>query len=175
MQLFKIEKVDAERYRQDTRRSTLVVIACFVVLALIGSLLMVALFGQSGGDNFRWNLIGVLLGVLVTAVLVRVVFWQQAWMASAVYGWRLRRALMRVTNVMHEVKAGVTANNSAAIKLLRFYHLGVMQMHQLDANTSESTEIVQEINEHRDLMLKLNIELDQSALESEWFDTLKQK
>ncbi len=73
------------------------------------SSLLVMFFGESGGDNFRLNIAGVAVGVFSTAALVRVVFIKQPWMAANIYGWQLKRNLMRVTNVMHHVTDGVAA------------------------------------------------------------------
>lgn len=91
-------------------------------------------------------------------------------MASAAYGWRLKRSLMRVTNMMHQVRAGVSAGDPAAIKLLRFYHLGLTQMHQLDGNLTGLSDSVAEIDRHREAMEALGMDIEQNRLESEWLE-----
>lgn len=60
--MFEIQHIDPQLYRQQTRKSTLVVLVIFAVLAMLLSALAVALFGSPQGSNFRWNLGGVLLG-----------------------------------------------------------------------------------------------------------------
>jgi len=174
MVVFEIQPMSAERYRQQTRRSTLIVTATFAALAMLLAALAVLLFGEPGGDNLRWNVIGVALGLVLTVLLVRRVFWAQAWMAAAVYGWRLKRRLMSVTNVMHHVKAGVAANDEQAMKLLRFYHLGVTQMHQLDGNLTALSDMVREIDAHREAMQALGLDVEQSALDDSWLAAVKQ-
>lgn len=173
MSVFEIRSMNPETYRQQTRRSTLVVAATFVVLAMGLSTLAVAIFGEPGGDNFRLNIAGVVAGLLLTIALVRMFYWQQPWMAAAVYGWGLKRSLMRVTNVMHHVKAGVLVGDEVSMKLLRFYHLGLTQMHQLDANSSSLLEVRAEIEGHKELMQAQGLELDQQRLEAGWIDTVK--
>ena len=74
---------------------------------------------------------------------------------------------------MHHVTAGVAEQNIAAIKLLRFYHLGLMQMHKLDANTSEISQMVTEVNEHKQRMQELNINCDQQILNPNWIQEVK--
>ncbi|WP_123473979.1 DUF3087 family protein, partial [Pseudomonas protegens] len=96
-------------------------------------------------------------GLLISASLLRSVFWSKPWMAAAVYGWLLKRSLMRVTNVMHQVTAGVAAGDSAALKLLRFYHLGLIQMHQLDANSSAHGQMHVEVKRHLALLAEHGI------------------
>ena len=171
--MFEIKPMDPHTYRQQTRRSTLIIVVLFVLLTMLLSTGAVSLLGQHGGDNFRYNLGGVIAGVLLTFALVRLQFWQQPWMAAAVYGWQLKRHLMRVTNVMHQVTSGVSANNPAAMKLLRFYHLGLLQMHQLDGNTSALSSLTREIDQHREHMQAQGLDLDQTRFDSAWLTSLK--
>ena len=171
--MFELKPCDPATYRQQTRRSTLVIAVLFLALAMLLSSLAVMLFGEPGGDNFRFNVGGVFAGVLITVALVRGPFWTQPWMASAVYGWQLKRSLMSVTNVMHKVSERVQANDPAAIKLLRFYHLGLTQMHELDANSSSHAQLVREMDQHKAAMQALGLETEQTRLHPEWLAALK--
>lgn len=171
--MFEIQHRTPEIYRQQTRRSTLTIAGIFVALAMLLSSSAVLLFGTPDGDNFRWNLSGVIAALALTVVLVRVLLWPQPFMAAAVYGWRLKRSLMRVTNLMHHVKAGVAARDPAAMQLLRFYHLGLTQMHQLDGNSSALSEAVAEINQHQERMEELGMDIDQLQLDADWLEAVK--
>jgi len=171
--MFEIKPCNPDTYRQQTRRSTLIIAATFVVLALGLSTLTVQLFGEPGGDNFYWNLAGVLAGLVLTIALVRYMLWSQPWMAPAAYGWQLKRSLMRITNVMHHVKKGVETGDPTAMKLLRFYHLGVTQMHQLDGNTSDLGQMAWEIEGHRTAMQAQGLDPEQTRLDLAWIDTVK--
>lgn len=171
--LFEIQPLNPEQYRQQTRRSTLTILLVFAPLAMLLSGLAVLLFGTPGGDNFRWNLGGVIAGVLLTLLLVRKLFWHQPWMAAAVYGWQLKRSLMSVTNLMHRVQTGVAAGDPAAMKLLRFYHLGVTQMYQLDGNLSGLSQMVHEIDAHKARMEALGMDTEQLRLDPAWLQAVK--
>lgn len=172
--MFEIKPINPETYRQQTRRSTLYIALTFVLLALLLSGVLVMVLGVAGGDNFRLNLAGVIVALITTFLLVRYLFWSQPWMAPAVYGWQLKRSLMKVTNVMHHVTAGVMAGDVAAMKLLRFYHLGVTQMYQLDANTSALSQMLREIDLHKARLEALGIETEQTRLDPAWIDAVKQ-
>ena len=171
--MFEIKPMSPETYRQQTRRSTLYIALLFALLALVISGLAVMLAGVPGGDNFRLNLAGVIAALIVTFVLVRYVFWSQPWMAAAVYGWQLKRSLMRVTNAMHHVTAGVMAGDVSALKLLRFYHLGITQMYQLDANSSALSQMVREIDLHKARLEALSIDTEQTRLDPAWIEQVK--
>lgn len=172
--MFEIQPMDPLLYRAQTRRSTLILCAILAALCISLATLSVALFGEPGGNNFRWNLGGVIAGLLLTIALVRLQLWQQPWMAPAVYGFRLKRNLMKVTNILHKVQAGVAANDPTAMRVLRFYHLGLMQMHQLDGNSSATSDMVKEVDQHCERMLEQGIELQQSHLDPSWLTQLKQ-
>ncbi|NMX90822.1 MULTISPECIES: DUF3087 domain-containing protein [unclassified Pseudomonas] len=171
--MFEIKPVDPQTYRQQTRRSTLIVAVIFVALAMLLSTLAVMVFGEPGGDNFRFNIGGVVAGVVLTITLVRGPLWSQAWLAPAVYGWQLKRNLMRVTNVMHKVTERAQANDPTALKLLRFYHLGLTQMHELDANSSAQAQLVGEIEKHKAQMKALGIKTEQTRLDPAWLKAMK--
>lgn len=171
--MFELKPCDPVTFRQQTRRSTLIVAVLFMALAMLLSSLAVMLFGEAGGDNFRFNVGGVFAGVLITVALVRGPLWTQPWLASAVYGWELKRNLMRVTNVMHTVTERVQVNDPTAIKVLRFYHLGLTQMHALDANSSAQAQLIGEIETHQAKMQALRIDTEQTRFDPAWLEQLK--
>jgi hypothetical protein len=171
--MFEIKPFKPEIYRQQTRRSTLSIALIFALLAMSLSTLAVLLFGEAGGDNFRLNLAGVIAGLVLTVALVRFKFWSQPWMASAVYGWQLKRSLMSITNVMHHVSAGVLARDPAAMQLLRFYHLGLTQMHQLDGNSSALNQTLRESEQHKECMAALAMDTEQYRLNPAWLAAVK--
>ncbi len=171
--MFEIKQLNPEEYRQQTRRSTIIIVVIFLLLGMLLSSTAVLLFGEPGGDNFRWNLGGIIAGLLLTVALVRLKFWQQPWMAPAVYGWQLKRRLMSITNVMHHLTAGVTAQDQTAMKLLRFYHLGLTQMHQLDGNSSALSQMVAEINRHKESMEARGMNTELKQMNPAWLATVK--
>jgi hypothetical protein len=171
--MFELQPMSPELYRQQTRRSTFVIIAIFLVLAMLCATAITQLFGGPPGDNFKWNLLGVLSGMALTVAVVRQQLWHRPFMAAAAYGWGLKRSLMRVTNVMHHVQAGVAAGDESAIRLMRFYHQGLHQMYQLDGNTSELSQLVREIDAHRELMEQRGLDVEQKHLDPAWIAAVK--
>lgn len=172
--MFEIQPQNPERYRSQTRRSTIIIALIFLALAMVLSTTAVALFGEPGGDNLRFNVGGVFVSVLLMVALMRSTFWTQPWMAPAVYGWQLKRSLMSITNVMHQVTAAVEKEDPTAMKLLRFYHLGLSQMHELDGNSSDHSQLTREMDQHKARMEALGIETDQTQLNPAWIEAMKQ-
>lgn len=173
--MFEIQPWNPEEYRAQTRKSTLVVVAIFAVLAMLCSALAVQQFGTPDGDNFRYNLGGVLMGLALTAIVTRAWLSRQPLMQAALYGWQLKRNLMGVTNIIHCVEAGVAAGDATAMQLLRFYHLGVTQMYQLDGNSEGLSHMVQEIDRHRERLLEQGFDPAQTRLYPGWIDSVRQQ
>lgn len=173
--MFEIQQWNPEAYRAQTRKSSMVVIVIFASLAMLFSTLAVQLFGTAGGDNFRWNLGGVITGVLLTAAIQRLYLVKQPWMAAGLYGWQLKRSLMSITNIMHCVEEGVAAGDEQAMLLLRFYHLGATQMFQLDGNSEGLSQMVHDIDRHRERMLQLGLDIEQNRLYPGWVETVKSR
>jgi hypothetical protein len=172
--MFEIQPMNAELFRKQTRRSTVIIALIFLALAMVLSTAAVALFGEPGGDNLRFNVGGVFVAVLLMAALMRGTFWSQGWMAPAVYGWQLKRSLMSITNVMHQVTAAVEVGDPTAMKLLRFYHLGLSQMHELDGNSSDHGQLSREMEQHRARMETLGLDTEQTQLNPAWLEAVKQ-
>ncbi|RFA25567.1 hypothetical protein CAI21_18755 [Alkalilimnicola ehrlichii] len=171
--MFELADIDPDTYQRQTRKISLIVIVLFAVLAMALATLSVRLLGEPGGNNFVWNLGGVLAGLALTIALVRFKLWHQPWMAPAVYGWQLKRNLMRITNIRHEVKARVAENDPDAMKLLRFYHLGLDQMYRLDGNLSALDDLLPEREALKQQMSEHNIPTEQTRLDPAWFDSIK--
>ena len=173
--MFEIKPWNPETFRQQTRRSTLIIAVTFIALAMALSTLAVMVLGEPGGDNFRYNLGGVIAALLLCVALMKLKFWSQPWMAAAVYGWQLKRSLMSITNVMHQVTDAVQAGNPSAMKLLRFYHLGLTQMHQLDGNSSDHSQLIREVDQHLERLQAQGLDAEQTRLQPEWLAALNAK
>ena len=74
---------------------------------------------------------------------------------------------------MHKVTERAQANDPTAMKLLRFYHLGLTQMHDLDANSSAQVQLVSEIEQHKAQMKALGIKAEQTRLDPAWLEAMK--
>ncbi len=81
---------------------------------------------------------------------------------------------MSITNIMHQVTAAVETGDPVAMKLLRFYHLGLNQMHELDGNSSDHSQLIREMDQHKARMDALGIDTDQTRLDPAWLEAVKQ-
>jgi hypothetical protein len=61
------------------------------------------------------------------------------------------------------------------MKLLRFYHLGLTQMHQLDGNSSDHSQLIREVDQHLERLQAQGLDTEQTRLQPEWLAALKAK
>ncbi|GLR62966.1 DUF3087 family protein [Marinospirillum insulare] len=173
--MFTLQNLDPADYRQRTRKSSFILIIVFAALAMGLSSLLVIIWGTPGGNNFHLNLAGVLLGLVATLLMIKLVFSQQPFMREAIYGWHLKRNLMRVTNKMHQIKALSEKNSPEALKLLRFYHLALEQMHRLEGDDTALLELKVDKLATEEQMHQLNMDTELNYLDPAWLTTLEQQ
>lgn len=170
---FRLQQADPEQFRAATRKASIRIIIVFAISAMLLSALLVTVFGETGGNNFKWNLTGVGLGLLLASALVGGLFIKQDWMSASVYSWRLKRSLMSITNQMHQLKAAVEQQDPQAMLLLRFYHQALYHMHSLDGNSSAASDLVHEMDAHAAAMSAMQLELEQPELNPAWLLHIK--
>lgn len=168
---FRLEKLDPETYRHKTRASSLVLIVIFASLAMGCASVFVLLWGQPG-SNFRLNLLGVLTGLGLTLALVKFYLSRQPFMREAVYSWRLKRQLMRITNIMHKITPLVEADHTAALSALCFYHRALEQMHYLEGNDVGALELKVEKQQLIEKMQALGLETEITTFDPQWLEQI---
>lgn len=173
--MFTLQKLDTTLYRQNTRKSSLVLILVFAALGIGLASLLVSLWGTPGGNNFRLNLLGVFLGLITTLLLVKFIFIKQPFMQDAIYGWHLKRNLMQITNKMHTIKDLAVKNHTQALQLLHFYHLALEQMHSLEGDDTALLALKADKLATEEKMQQLNISTDLNYLDPAWLVALEQQ
>jgi len=172
---FHIRPVEPEHYRSSTRKATLILMALFIVIGFASSMTFTHYLGQYFESQLAPQFIGAFLGLLFLSFMVNAWFKKQSWMSEAIYGWQLKRALMRVTNVMRPIEEAVEKNDTTAMKILRFYHLGLTQMHTLEGNSHGQIELSAEKKALETKLVEHEIELEQNSLHTEWLKPYTEK
>ncbi len=166
---FEIKPMDAKLYRAKTRQATLVIMVGFSVIGFGLSLGFVAWFWPSEGGKFWYQMGGALTGLFLTAGVVSL-FKEAEWMQEAVYGFLLKRNLMRITNRLRPLNEAVERGDVQAMRIVRFYHLGLAQMHDFEQNSHAFAELKAPMQAHLDRMQAAGLALDQTRFEPQWLD-----
>ncbi len=171
--MFKIEPIDPVYYRKKTRNATLIIMAVFIVIGFAFSSLTVHYLGDFSNNKLVLNFMGAFVGLMLTAYIIKTFFANKPWMKESMYAWRLKRNLMYITNVLDKVQEAAKQNDPHALKVMRFYHLGLEHMHKLEANSSASIDILAEKKEIEKKITELGLELNQIEFDPSWVERYK--
>ncbi|MCF6345631.1 MAG: DUF3087 domain-containing protein [Thiomicrorhabdus sp.] len=171
--MFKIEPVDPVHYRKKTRNATLTIMAVFIVIGFAFASLTVKYLGDFSNNKLVLNLMGAFVGLMLTAYIIKTFFADKPWMKESMYAWRLKRSLMHITNVLDKVQKSAQKNDPHALKVMRFYHLGLEHMHKLEANSSASIDIIAEKKEIEEKIIEQGLELNQTEFDPSWVERYK--
>jgi len=171
--MFKIQEIDPATYRKKTRNVTLSMMAIFIVIGFITATLTVEYLGPYSNNHLVLNFIGAFIGLLITAWIMKKFFADKPFMQEAVYGWKLKRNLMYVTNRLANIQSAAKVGDQKAVKILRFYHLGLTQMHKLEQNSSALIDMKVEKEQLEKQMTELGLELNQTKFDPAWTNDYK--
>ncbi len=171
--MFKIEEIDPKHYRKKTRNATLIVMLMFVVIGFSTAYFSVSTLGEYSNSKLVLNLLGAFIGLVITGFIVKIFFADKEWMRETMYGWHLKRNLMRITNVLQKVQDQAERNDAHAMKIMRFYHLGLTQMHQLEDNNHALIDLLAEKKSLENKMSELGQELNQTEFDPKWVEVYK--
>ena len=173
--MFKIEEIDPAIYRAKTRKSTIIIMAIFLVIGFSTAWISVNLLGEYSDNHIVLNLMGAFVGLLITFWIVSKFFKDKPWMKEALYGWNLKRRVMYIYNAMRLLENAADEGDVEAIKILRFYHLAQEQMYKLDNNLHALSELRIQMQEHKDKMEEMGIDPDQTEFDMGSVDAYRNK
>ncbi len=163
--MFKIQDINPEVYRRNTRNATLRIMGLFIVVGFVTSYFFPRLFGENPHNLLTLQIMGALIGLGVVFWITAKFFKHQAWMKEAMYGWQLKRSLMHITNAMRPLQEKVEAGDVEAMKLMRYYHLGITQMYTLEQNTSGLIDLKVERDQLEAKMRELGLDTEQTEFQ----------
>ncbi|MDA3808009.1 MAG: DUF3087 family protein [Thiomicrorhabdus sp.] len=172
--MFKIEAIDPKVYRKKTRNATLIIMLMFIIIGFGTAYFAVTTFGEYSSNKLILNLLGAFVGLMITGLIVKTWFADKAWMKESMYSWRLKRSLMHITNVLQKVQDQVELNDEHAMKVMRFYHLGLEQMHHLEGNNLALIDLMPDKKALETKMLELGQELNQTEFDPQWVAAYKE-
>lgn len=131
MQLINIDK---SRYRKHLNIVIVSFIAALLVLALVFGQLLIAAFEEEGINNFRYNLLGVVLALLACAAVLHSVK-KSDYFKEIYYVWQVKQIQNLIYRRLKKVKSAVNNDDNNALIVLLFYYQSLKQVYQLDDNT----------------------------------------
>lgn len=141
----KLQTIDKRLYR---KRLNILIAVCLVMLLAISlsvSSLLISVWGSEvDGDNFIWNLSGVVVAAVVVFFVLKALS-TKPFMAEINYVRGLKREMNRIYRSSKKLQAALEENNKDAMIISYFNLQASKQVYQLDNNTLTMEELNQKI------------------------------
>ena len=171
-----LENIDKTLYRKRLNIVIISFVSSLLILSLVLGSLLIATFGDVGlnadgqSDNFRYNLLGVLLAVLACAAVLHQLK-HKAMFKEIYYVWKLKQLHNRIYRKHKKIKLAAKSDDVNAIIILNFYYHTRKQVYKLDDNTltlsalEKDIAVLNEQIKNKNLSVTLE-QFDQSLLGS---------
>ena len=135
----KLQEIDKATYRFRLNRIIIAFVVGFALLAIIFGSVLIALFGdvQVGDEpvnNFRFNLVGVILGLIVSGAVLNKLK-NSAFFNEVFYVWQLKQIHNLIYRKQKKIEAAAKEGDINAFIVLNYYYQTLLQVYKLDDNT----------------------------------------
>ena len=137
-------KIDKARYRKHLNIVIVGFIATLLVLALTFGQLLIMGFGEEGANNFRFNLLGVILSLLACMAALHTLKASE-FFKEIHYVWQIKQIQNLIYRKLKKVKKSADNLDQNALIILSFYYQSQQQVYQLDDNTLTLSKVNKEI------------------------------
>jgi hypothetical protein len=141
----KLQTIDKTLYRKRLNILLVASVAVLLIISLSVSNILIALFGSGiEGENFGWNVLGVIAGAVVLFGLFKIIV-NKPFMADINYVRSLKREMNRIYRSSKKLKIALEANDKNAIIINYFNLQASKQVYYLDNNTLTMDELNEKI------------------------------
>jgi len=156
MQLMNIDKA---LYRKHLNIVIVGFISTLLVLALIFGQLLIMGFGQEEVNNFRYNLLGVILSLLACMAILHTLktsdFFKEIY-----YVWQIKQLQNLIYRKLKKIKAAAKDAEQEALIILTFYYQSQQQVYQLDDNTLTIEKVNQDLADIQEIIANKNFTIN---------------
>ena len=154
----KLQDINKSRYRKHINIVIVALIVSLMAMALSFGQLFIAMLGSEGGDNFIFNVSGVVLASVI-CLLVLLNIRQHEFMTEVYYVWQLKQGMNKIYRKLKKVEAAKDEGDIDAIIVLNFYYAASNQLFKLDDNTITMDSLQIEINKLQELIESKNLKI----------------
>jgi hypothetical protein len=171
----KLQTIDKALYRKRLNIALVTCVAVLLITSLSVSNILIALFGSGiEGDNFWWNVLGVIAGAGVIAGLLKIIA-TKPFMAEVNYVRGLKREMNRIYRSSKKLQKALEANDKNALIISYFNFQASKQVYQLDNNTLTMDELNEKIKKLDEKIAELGLDISVDDYRSELLQTLDNK
>ncbi|WP_114325845.1 DUF3087 family protein [Candidatus Colwellia aromaticivorans] len=169
MQLMNIDKA---RYRKHLNIVIIGFITTLLVLALTFGQLLIFSFGQADVNNFRYNLLGVVLSLLACMAALHTLktsdFFKEIY-----YVWQIKQIQNLIYRKLKKVKKAAKDLEQEALIILTFYYQSQQQVYQLDDNTITMTKINKDLADLQEIIVNNNLTINAEQFDKKLITSFK--
>ncbi|MCJ8321730.1 MAG: DUF3087 domain-containing protein [Colwellia sp.] len=141
-----------------------------LIISFFGDLLIENAAGEMELNNFRYNLLGVLLALLACAAVLHQIK-NKPFFKEIYYVWSLKQLHNKIYRKVKKIKLSAKNEDVNALIILNFYYHSRKQVYLLDDNTLTIPELEKDIRQLDEVADCLNLtislsQFDQSLLAS---------
>jgi len=129
-----LQQIDKPQYRRHLNMTSIIAVAALIVFALAYAQILIQLFADEEGNNFKLNLLGVILAV-ITAVMSFNLIKFHPYLYEVKYVWDLKQLHNKIYRKLHHVKKSAEENDIDALTIINYYYQASKQLYTLDNNT----------------------------------------
>lgn len=161
----KLKHINKAEYRSKLSKTIRLFIICFAVISVALGQLLITIFAEpsivspadiEASSNFKYNLTGVILGLLFTSWLLyrnR----NHEFLMDIFYIWQLKQVHNRIFNRLRVLEKAANDNEVNALIILNYYYTSIKQVHELDDNTLVSDELAIKADKIAEKISSLNL------------------
>ena len=135
-----LKEIDKPRYRKHLNRVIIAFVASLTCMALIFGYLFIAMFSEPGADNFKLNLAGALVALVICGAALNKLK-GSAYFYEIYYVWQLKQLQNQIYRKLKKIKKATAADNMQAVGILHFYYTSLRQVYLLDDNTLTMSKV----------------------------------
>ena len=168
----KLQTIDKALYRKRLNILLAASITILLITSLSVSSMLISFFGSEvDGDNFWWNLVGVVSGLAVISALFKIMA-GKPFMAEVNYVRGLKKEMNRIYRSSKKLQAALEANDKNAIIISYFNLQASKQVYQLDNNTLTMDELNTKIELLNDKIEQLGLTISVDDYQSDLLEQL---
>lgn len=168
----KLQTIDKATYRKNLNIVIVLFIVSFTLLAIIFGAVLIHLFGNIDGDNFVFNLLGVIFAFIISGTTI-LKMKTSTFFHEIYYVWQIKQLQNGIYRRLKKIKKAAEQDDINACVTLAFYYESQLQVYQLDDNTITINEIAQKRDSLLEEVSAKNLNISDITFESSFIQAYK--
>jgi DUF3087 family protein len=168
----KLIDINKARYRKHLNIIIISFIATFTLLSVVFGQSLIAIFSDGSGNNFRFNLAGVILGLLACAAILNQLR-NHSFFYEVYYVWQLKQIINRIFRKLKSLKSAANNNDVNALIILNYYYHASLKLYLLDDNTLTLSTINKDLTKTQEKIASLNLSISSDDFTKEILTSFK--